>query len=555
MSNTPKELNIARFLRQAAQRHPEKRAVVAATGRGPGGRMRYAQLSFAELERDSDEVAFGLERAGLRPGMRVVLLVPSGIEFTVLTFALLKTAAVIVLVDPGMGVRRMAVCIREMEPGMFIGVARACLACGLFRWAPGARKILVSAGGRAVNRGRHLSNLRRPTRQSYAIAPMTRSDTAGIFFTSGSTGTPKGVVYTHANLDAQITCLKEIFRYRPDDVDLATFPLFALFDPAIGITAVFPDMDASRPIKADPRKILDTISDQGCTQMFASPALLRKLSQHGQDRQQKIPTIARAISAGAPVWPDLVQRFASMLSPEAEIFTPYGATEALPVTSITGREILSLRDERQFFERGTCVGRPVSGIEVYIIPVTDEPVGTWADELALDPGQVGEITVKGPTVTEAYYRRPEQDRLAKIKSRNGREIYHRMGDLGLIDAEGRLWFCGRKSHRVVTTSGTLLPVPCERVFNQHPDVLRTALVGSGPPGRQHPVLCVEPVAKRLKPTERQKISVELAVLGKAFAHTRSIEVFLFHKKFPVDVRHNSKIDRPALARWASKVRP
>ena len=158
-------------------------------------------------------------------------------------------------------------------------------------------------------------------------------------------------------------------------------------------------------------------------------------------------------------------------------------------------------------------------------------------------------------VTEAYYRRPEQDRLAKIKSRNRREIYHRMGDLGLIDAEGRLWFCGRKSHRVVTTAGTLLPVPCERVFNQHPDVLRTALVGSGPPGPQHPILCVEPVARRLSPTERQKISVELAALGSAHAHTRSIEVFLFHKKFPVDVRHNSKIDRPALARWASKVRP
>jgi acyl-CoA synthetase (AMP-forming)/AMP-acid ligase II len=243
----------------------------------------------------------------------------------------------------------------------------------------------------------------------------------------------------------------------------------------------------------------------------------------------------------------------ALLPKEAKFWTPYGATECLPVAVIEGAE---LQGTRELTERGagTCVGRPVAGNTVRIIDIRDEAIEQWQDHLLVLPGQIGEITVAGPTTTDSYFNRPEATAKAKLRERlpDGSErIVHRMGDLGWFDAQGRLWFCGRKSHRVETAFGPLYTEQVEPVFNLHPEVLRTALVGVGESGEQTPVVCVE-LRAGVPASAKPRIAQELRRLAVPHVHTGRIEHFLFHPGFPVDIRHNAKIGREQLAAWAAK---
>jgi acyl-CoA synthetase (AMP-forming)/AMP-acid ligase II len=312
---------------------------------------------------------------------------------------------------------------------------------------------------------------------------------AALMFTSGSTGISKGAVYTHCILTSQVQFLQEIYGFTPADVDLATFPLFALFDVCLGMTAIIPDMDSTKPAKADPQKLIAAINDHGATSMFGSPALIDTLSRYGTARNIRLPSLRMVISCGAPARNDILQRLHRMLNDDCEIFTPYGATEALPVSSIGSRMILGETAPETDSGGGTCIGYPVKQIQAKIIRITDDPISKWSDDLEANAGEIGEIAVKGPIVTREYYGRPESTLLAKIQ--DGNDIWHRMGDVGRIDAKGRIWFCGRKSHRVTADGQVFFTIPCERVFNQHPKVFRTALVGVGEKGRQTPVICVE----------------------------------------------------------------
>ena len=214
----------------------------------------------------------------------------------------------------------------------------------------------------------------------------------------------------------------------------------------------------------------------------------------------------------------MLAEFARLLEPPAEIFTPYGATEALPVASIGSNEILGETRHRTDQGAGVCVGRPFEGIEVKIIRISDDPIPAWSDDLEVADGTVGEIVVAGPVVTREYFRRPEATALAKIADPARGTFFHRMGDLGYRDDRGRLWFCGRKSHRVILEDETLYTICCEGVFNAHPDVARTALVGAAVNGRTIPVLCVEPV-RRLTSADSERVRRELLELGAAHAHT------------------------------------
>jgi acyl-CoA synthetase (AMP-forming)/AMP-acid ligase II len=236
--------------------------------------------------------------------------------------------------------------------------------------------------------------------------------------------------------------------------------------------------------------------------------------------------------------------------PKGKIYTPYGATEALPLTMIGGEEIIKETGPQTYQGSGVCVGMPIGGLQVRIIPIQDEPIPKWDDSLALPAGEIGEIVVKGDVVTHVYLNRPQQTAEAKIYDGDG--LWHRMGDLGYVDERGRLWVCGRKSHRVETSFGLLLPVKCEAVFNRHSDVARSALVGIGEYGQQRPVILIEAKPGKAPTTEeaKRKFTRELLTLGKEREHTKYIQDILFHHAFPVDVRHNTKIDRLALAEWA-----
>jgi len=235
----------------------------------------------------------------------------------------------------------------------------------------------------------------------------------------------------------------------------------------------------------------------------------------------------------------------------AELFTGYGATEAMPVASIGSTEILKDTRHQTDAGGGVCVGRPVDGIDVSIIPISDEPIDIWSDELALPTDDIGEIVVKGPVVTAGYFGREAETRCAKIHDPLTGGVRHRMGDLGYLDTQGRLWMCGRKSHRVQTADGTLFTIPCEALFNTHERVFRSALVGVPLKGAIQPVICIE-LEKGTGVVDQDALTVELLEIWQSHAITTPITHVLFHPSFPVDVRHNAKIFREKLAVWAAK---
>ena len=536
-----------------ARLQPSRPAVICANGRDAHGAVTYAQLSFAELEEASNRLAHALDDAGIRRGMRAALMVPPGLDFFTLTFALFKAGTIPVLIDPGIGVRNLGDCLAHALPEAFIGVPKAHAARVLLGWARDSVRINVTVGSRWFWGGPTLDQLRGrvPAECQVSAVEPAPDETAAILFTSGSTGPPKGAVYTHEVFGAQVAHIRRLYGIEPGEMDLATFPLFALFGPALGMTAVVPEMDASRPAKADPATIVEAIERFGITNMFGSPALIDRVGRHGEAQGIRLPTLRRAISAGAPVGSKVLERFAAMLPQGVQIFTPYGATECLPVASIGSDEILGETRQHTAEGAGVCVGRTVPGVEARIIRISDDAIAQWDDALELPAGEIGEIAVKAAHATRTYFNLPAATALAKIQDPDGGGFYHRMGDLGYFDEQGRLWFCGRKAQRVVTTNGTLYTDPCEGIFNTHPRVFRSALVGVRRDGVVEPVLCVElePAAGGIA---RDLVQAELRELGSRHERTRQIETFLFHPAFPVDVRHNAKIFREKLALWAAR---
>jgi len=542
--------NIAATLPGLAARFPDRVAMRCPGTRGPDGMARFdLALTYRDLDTRSDAIAAGLARRGIVRGTRTVVMVRPSPEFFLLMFALFKAGAVPVLVDPGIDKRALKQCLDEAAPEAFIGIPLAHIARSVLRWAASAR-IRITTGTRAWLSDATLAQIENEGANAGSqLAQTEPDDIAAILFTSGSTGVPKGVVYRHRHFVAQIAMLRDALGIEAGGVDLPTFPPFALFDPALGLTSIIPDMDPTKPALADPRKLHDAIARFDVDQLFGSPALMAVLANFGA----KLPTVKRVTSAGAPVPADVVAKMRQLLPEDAGFWTPYGATECLPVAVIESRELQSTREATEN-GAGTCVGRAVAPNEVRIIAITDAPIENWSDVRVVGANVVGEITVAGPTATDTYFNRPAQTRAAKIRERvaDGSErIVHRMGDVGYLDAEGRLWFCGRKTHRVETAQGPLYTEQVEPVFNVHANVRRTALVGIGAMGAQRPVLCVE-LAGGVDAGQWPRIERELRGIGSAHEHTAGIDTFLRHPRFPVDIRHNAKIGREKLAVWAGK---
>jgi len=542
--------NVAAALGEQARAQPHTAALHHPTGLR-GGRLTWSSLSYAELDEASDACARGLLEWGLPRGTRTALMVPPGRDFFTLFFALFKAGLVPVLIDPGIGLRPLKSCLGEAAPTAFIGIPRAQLARAVLGWARDSidRALTVGPGGwpGTMTLDRLLALGQRSS--GAVLADTAPDELAAILFTSGSTGVPKGVVYRHRHFVAQVAMLKDRFDIRPGEVDLATFPPFALFDPALGMTTVVPWMDPTRPAKADPRLLVQAIERFGVTNVFGSPALLRVLSLHAEANGLRLDTVRRVLSAGAAVPAATVRRTQSALPDGALVHTPYGATECLPVASISSAELTEEVIARTDDGAGICVGQPVPPNEVAIIRIGDEPIERLGDAGMLPTGETGEIVVHGPTTTDAYWLRESQTRLAKIVDGQGR-TWHRMGDVGYMDAEGRLWYCGRKSQRVATPGGTLFPDQVEAVFNAIPGIGRTALVGTGLAPNQRAVLCVELPHGDRSSAARQRIRETVLATAARDPRLSGIRDVLFHRAFPVDIRHNAKIGREKLAKWA-----
>lgn len=541
--------NIASVLPSRATERADQPAVIVTRSRDRSDRPVYASISFNKLESLSNRYANALISAGIIRGMRVLIMVRPGFAFTGLIFALFKIGAVPVMIDPGMGVGRMMECIRTVDLHALIGIPKAHVMRLIRRDVFLGLLCVVTVGRRWCWGGASLELLANRANDRFDPVDTAASETAAILFTSGSTGPAKGVVYTHGMFGSQVRMIQSHYGIEPGEVDLPTFPLFALFSTAMGMTAVIPDMDPSRPARVKPERIVEAILDHGVTNSFGSPALWSRVGPYCAARRIRLPSLRRILIAGAPVPFTLIDTLHAVLDDNADVHTPYGATEALPVTSISGRLLSGELSERSRRGAGSCVGRAYDGIEVRIIAITDEPIADWSETSEMPDGEIGEITATGPIVMESYYGLDRATALSRI--RDGDRAWHRMGDVGYRDDAGRIWMCGRKSHRVTTQRGTLYTVPCEAIFNQHLSVHRCALVGVGPRGHQEPVLVVECKDGAIpRGRGRREIVEQLQELGERHDHTRDINRFLFRRSLPVDVRHNAKINREQLAEWA-----
>lgn len=539
-------LNIASKLETQAALRPFQRGVVFPEGRDPGGNVRWTHLSFQDLNQRADEYARGFQAAGIQTGDRVSLLVKPCLDFIPLVFAIFKIGALPVLIDPGMGRKPFLQCIENIQPRALIAEPIVMVLKGLFRRSFSSVEIPITMGNTTGWWGGHtLAECRIEGEAPFETFQARREDEAAILFTSGSTGPAKGVTYTHGIFDAQTRHIQELYDIQPGEIDLACFPLFGLFSMAMGMTVVIPDMDPTKPAQADPDKLVEAIQTQGCTSAFGSPAIWKNVALRCRENGVTLPSLRRILMAGAPVPVWMHEAFGEILSDGAELHTPYGATESLPVASIGSHEVLGSTQVQTREGGGICVGQPAPGIDLSIIRITDEPITDWSDATPLPSGEIGEICVMGEVVTHEYKNAPGHTAAAKILRE--KQVCHRMGDVGYLDETGRLWFCGRKSHRVTLGNGDdMYTVPCEAIFNEHPEVYRTALVGVD----GAPVIVVE--REPGSSTSEADLTRQLLLLGRANSLTASIEQVRFHPAFPVDVRHNAKIHRGELAEWAAR---
>ena len=536
--------NIGQTLPDTATAYPDRTGLISRTCSG------YRSWTFREMDNTADWFAHRLTGRGVARGDRVMLMVKPSLDFIALTFALFKIGAVVILIDPGMGYRNLLRCVGQVKPEVFIGIARAHLFKLVFPHSFKTVRISLCIGPSLGLFGPSLAAEKAEKCSSYGssypTAEMEADDLAAILFTTGSTGPPKGVRYEHSTFQAQLQLIREYYRIGPDDIDQPAFPLFALFSTGLGACSVIPEMNPAKPARVDPARFVRTIKAYRVTYSFGSPAIWNVVSRYCLDNNIKLESVKKILMAGAPVPGELLARTVAILPHDAEIHTPYGATESLPIASITAGEILADTWEKTRKGMGVCVGKPLPNITIRIIKTSDEAIENWDESLLLPDYETGEIVVKGPVVTRGYDNNDRENRLAKIA--DGGEVWHRMGDLGYFDPKGRLWFCGRKGHRVMTGTTVMYTICCEALFNEHPAVYRSALVGVGPAGRQVPVIIVELSDKTMK---RERLVAELAQIAGHNEITRPIKHFLIHRNFPVDIRHNAKIFREKLARWAT----
>ncbi|MHA7178038.1 alpha/beta fold hydrolase [Arthrobacter sp. Sr24] len=518
----------------------------------PNGGTR--ALTWAQLFRDVNDLAAGLREFGVKPGNRVNLLVPPGINLTTLIYACLRLGAVIVVADAGLGTKGLGRAIKGAGPDFLIGIERGLAGARLYNW-PGIRIAAEDFTGSSATVKKSLFNVAATVPQLMANGRVTRlagypttfsapdpDADAAVLFTSGSTGPAKGVVYTHRRLAAMRDTLKATYRLEAGTALVAGFAPFALLGPALGATTVTPDMDVTAPRTLTAKALAEAAAAIEATVVFASPAALVNVVETAAELSPELRKVMAGVelllSAGAPLGHTLLTQVQE-LATNAELHTPYGMTEALPITDIDLPGILAAG-----VGNGVCVGTAVAGATVSIAPITGEGLVLESTTAA---NVTGEILVSAPHVKERY------DRLW-ITEQHSVSIpgWHRTGDVGHLDSAGRLWVEGRMEHILTTPAGVKTPVAPEQAIELVTEVSRAAVVGVGPMGTQAAVAIVEalPAVKRpgLAPADLAAAVREASLsVGLPLAAVITIDAM------PTDVRHNSKIDRAKLSRWAARM--
>ncbi|ORC22195.1 MULTISPECIES: alpha/beta fold hydrolase [Rothia] len=531
-------------------------AVVDMGARGNGTEVA-AQLSWADLAVEVNRIASGLQQLGVRPGDRVNLLVPPGITLTTLIYACLKLGAVIVVADTGLGARGLTRALKGARPAWLIGVPSALTAARALGW-PGTRiaaTALPAAASQALGLAGSITDFKAST--AFEVDTPDPDADAAVLYTSGSTGPAKGVVYTHRQLAAMRDTIAATYDLKAGAGLVAGFAPFALLGPALGATSVTPAMDVTKPKTLTASALASAAAAIDATVVFASPAaimnVLQTLDSLTSDQRAALGRVTTMLSAGAPITSQLLTRLQKVL-PAASLHTPYGMTEVLPATDISFGQIQQA--EQDATENlvgagdGVCVGTAVHGASLQLAPLL--PDGTASIETTTEPGVTGEILVSAPHLKDRY------DTLwVTEQASTATPGWHRTGDVGHFDAKGRLWVEGRLAHVLVTAQGVLTPVALEQAAEADPDVIRAAALAVGPAGTSAVVIVAEVGPRfRGKKTRNGLAPADLTARVRRQVNSQTgvdIAALLLVDEQPTDVRHNSKIDRQLLARWAGEV--
>jgi acyl-coenzyme A synthetase/AMP-(fatty) acid ligase len=508
------------------------------------------QITFATLNALVQATAEGLlSVAGVKPGERVALMVPPGIDLTVALYACWRMGAVPVLVDAGLGPRQISAAMRVANPDHLIGIPRALTAARALRWR--GRRMSVDPLPRPARRlldVKHDLSTLQVQRTATTLPTIDPEAEAAVVFTSGATGPSKGVRYSAERIHAQIRTLIELYDIGPGDSLVAAFAPFALYGPAMGITSTVPDMDVSSPGTLTATSLLDAVNAVDASLVFASPAAILSVleSQADLDGRSRsgFERVRLLLSAGAPVPTPALRRMVDEVVPNASPSTPYGMTECLPVASIDLATLESLDDPHARF--GVCVGHPAAGVEVVVDPL--DAHGDPSGKPSTSADTLGEIWVRAPHMRLGY------DRLwHTTHTASPGDGWHATGDLGALDTSGRLWVGGRTGHAIRAARGPVAPAPIEAAVDQLDAVRRSAAVGVGPAGAQVVVVIAETVDAGRRPRQANLARIDL--VRNAVADRTGLDVAAVFEvaSLPVDRRHNSKIDRTRLADWAAGI--
>ena len=512
--------------------------------------------SFAELAQRVAALAAGLAKVGVRPGDRVALLVRPGLDLTASVYACWRVGAAIVLADAGLGLANLGSALRSADPDHLIAIPAGMAVAAALR-VPGQRIIAGDLPGTARRLLRVSHSLDElvslgALRQAQGTSGQAQGTSgpaqgtnleAAVLFTSGATGPAKGVVYRHDQLRAQLDRVRAVMRIGPEDRLVAAFAPFALYGPALGIAAAVPDMDVTRPATLTATALAEAAQAIEATVIFASPAALRNVvdtaDRLSPEQRSALAGVRTVLSAGAPVPVSLLRRVQALL-PDAELHTPYGMTEVLPVTDVSLAQIEEAGGGNGG-GNGVCVGWAVPGVEIRISALDES--GRATGELAASVEETGEICVSAAHVKERY------DRLWATERQSARNPgWHRTGDVGHVDAAGRLWVEGRLVHVITGPDGPITPVGVEQRVETLPGVRAAAAVGVGPGGTQQVIVIVVPEARSRGPLAAPDLAAEVRSVARV-----PVAAVLTVDALPVDIRHASKVDRLRLARWAERV--
>ncbi|MBI2895571.1 MAG: AMP-binding protein [Deltaproteobacteria bacterium] len=555
--------NLADVALEVSRRDPDRIAVIAPDGRDGAGARRYVRHTYRDLSSHAESVAVGLREVGVAERTLTVFMAPASYDSCVMALALTRVGAATVWIDPSVGLLNVAERLNRLRIEAFVGLPLAHLGRLAFGWGPRLRTKTIAIGGAFGFPGAHsIASLRRQAPVDPEGPAVEPEDAASIFYTTGSTGPAKPTLYTHRTLCNVFRLAHAAWRFdrRPGaPIDLPVFPAFFPIVLSAGGTVVVPPIDYARqtPARVDARALLEVIRDCQVQTLFASPVVLENLARVGREEGVRSPSLHTVVGGGAPLYAHALGPLRRMIAADGEVFADYGATEALPATEMPALDALTETLKETARGAGLCVGRPFPGVRIKIVDIVDGPIGTLADARELGPGQIGEIIVRAPHISTVYADDAASTRQNKIADQDG-GVWHRLGDAGYLDGAGRVWCCGRVGQRLELPAGRMFPLMCEPIFDAHPSVRRSGLVGvpaaDGARGVV-PLICVELHDEVGRDADRAELRAELLHLAAQQLTTRPIREVLFCRRLPVDPRHNSKIERVELARWAARQLP